>query len=273
MYRGEPIKRNGTRYRHRIHESLVFTANSFYWNARSEKGNSIDFLMLYYGMDFISAVNELLSYINISAEPYKTPQPREEFRFSDIRLDISTDFVMHYLSDMRCIDRKLIADFIARGYIYQEYATNNIIFPMYDEKHKAVGAEIHGSTKDSRYKGIAKNSKYGYGFNLVYGKPETVYFFESAIDLLSYLELMMKEQKQLSEKCFVSMGGLKENIVKHMTELYSSRIVLCADNDSAGHVFTNKILQTYSDTDVLYPPKEKDWNAYLMNIKRLENTN
>lgn len=267
LSKGEPLKRNGTRYRHIQHDSLVFTGNSFYWNGRSEKGNSIDFLMLYFDMDFKTAVNELLEYVGISDESELMPQKKQDFRFSEYRLELSTARVEYYLSVVRGIDRILILDFISHGYIYQEYGTKNIIFPMYDETHKVVGAEIRGSTKDGRYKGIGKNSKYGYGFNLVYGEPETVYCFESAIDLLSYIEYSIRTHTPLDRKCFVSMGGLKENVVHFMSRLYSPDIVLCVDNDTAGRNFSARMKLTYPKLVELYPPNYKDWNEYLRNKK------
>jgi len=267
-YKGEPIKRSGRRYRHTEHESLVFTDNSFYWNSRSEKGNSIDFLMLYYGMDFKTAVRELAEYSGIAQTYCTAPRTEEEFRFSTLALDIRTAQTAYYLTDIRGIDRKLVNHFISNCYIYQEIGTNNIIFPMYDEHHKAVGAELHGSTTDGRYKGIYKNSKYGYGFNIIYGTPKYLCFFESAIDLLSYIELMVNSGRTLRNIGFVSMGGLKENVVKHMTEVYHAQTVICADNDSAGRTFTEKLMQKFPVTDVLYPPLGKDWNEYLMLKKK-----
>lgn len=267
LYRGEPLRRDGRRYRHKNHDSLVFTDNSFYWNARSEKGNSIDFLMLFYQMDFMTAVGELLDYMNISPETNLTPQQTGEFRFSDLRLDISTARAVRYLSDIRKINRKLILHLVEHCCIFQEYGTRNIVFPMYDEGHKAVGAEIHGSTEDGRFKGISRNSKYGYGFNLVYGKPEHIYFFESAIDLISFIEVLLTYNVPLEKKGFVSMGGLKENVVKHMSEVYCGRIVLCVDNDEAGRIFSDKLQNTFPERMELYSPASKDWNEYLRNRK------
>ncbi len=270
IYRGEPIIKNGTRYRHLKHNSLVFTKNSFYWNSKNEKGNSIDFLMTFYGMDFLSAVNELLTYLNISPQVIDVPPKKVDFQFSKLCLDVSNKNVIEYLANIRMIERKLIIDLVQNGYICQESGTNNILFTMYDEQHTIVGAEVHGSTSDRRFKGIYKNSKYGYGFNIVYDKPENIYFFESAIDLISFIEIALRNHKSLSQKCFVSMGGLKDNVIKKMTSIYCSRIVLCVDSDIAGKNFVKNIKKIYPKAREIYPPMYKDWNEYLQNKKNLK---
>lgn len=270
IYKGEPIKKSGTRYRHLKHDSLVFTQNSFYWNSRNEKGNSIDFLMLYYGMDFISAVNELLDYLNLFPKAEYTPQKKETFDFSKLCLDKNGDNVIAYLSEKRMIDRELIISLVQNSYIFQECGTNNILFPMYDEKQNIVGAEVHGSTTDGRYKGIYKNSKYGYGFNISHGIPEKIYFFESAIDLISFMEIAVKNNKNLNQKCFVSMGGLKDSVIKRMSGICEKGIILCVDSDTAGRNFAEKVKKLYPNTRDIYPPKFKDWNEYLQSEKGLK---
>ena len=65
---GEPIIRNGHRHRHKNHESLVFTKNAYYWNARGEHGNSLDYLTKHIGMDFESAVNALVGHVYVPSE-------------------------------------------------------------------------------------------------------------------------------------------------------------------------------------------------------------
>lgn len=269
---GEPLTKSGSRYRHKTHDSLVFTGNSFYWNSKSQKGNSIDFLMLFYGMDFKTAVHELLSFDGGISFPETTvtPQIKQEFQLSDLQLDINTMRIEKYLSEIRGIDGKIITDIISHSLMYQEMTTRNIIFPMYDEHKKAVGAEIHGSTTDGRYKGISRNSKYGYGYNIIFGEPKEIYFFESAIDLISFIDISKREGTSVANKIYVSMGGLKGNIIRHMSNLYdvTSSIFMCVDNDSAGMTFVEKMKQAYPSLTEMYPPTGKDWNEYLIRSKK-----
>ena len=56
--RGEPLKRIGANYVHKDHDSLFIKGNMFTWYSRGKQGNSVDFLMLYYEMNFREAVSE-----------------------------------------------------------------------------------------------------------------------------------------------------------------------------------------------------------------------
>ena len=179
----------------------------------------------------------IIQYADTVGTSKEKPHILKDFQFSALRLDISTVRAENYLSDVRKISRGRVKSCISSLYIFQEYGIRNILFVMYDENRKAVGAEIHGSTKGGRFIGIAENPKYGYGFNIIYGKPKQIYFFESAIDLLSFLEIHMGKDIFVYNKAFVSMGGLKENVVKHMSGLYTYNIILCVDNDEAGQKF------------------------------------
>jgi len=147
---------------------------------------------------------------------------------------------------------------------------------MRDEKNNAVGAELQGVTK-KRFKGIMKNSKYGYGFNVRFSnsnddKYDYVLFFESAIDLISFMDYKQNHQNKSLENCIlVSMAGLKKNVVKHMLKVFKSdKVVLCIDNDEAERKFKDEIegvgvefLQRSPDV------KYKDWNEQLMVVKQL----
>ncbi len=93
-----------------------------------------------------------------------------------------------------------------------------------------MGAELNGTLSDKRYKGIAENSVYGYGFNLRTSKIEDLknyMFFESAIDMLSYINIYQIDGKlsELKDTILVSMGGLKLSIVKSTLEAF--KVVMC----------------------------------------------
>ena len=143
-----------------------------------------------------------------------------------------------YLTEQRGLSRLLVDQIIIDRYLFQEAKTNNIIFPIY-ENHQNVGAEVVGTMPDKRFKGIKTGSKYSCGYNLTFG-DETAYalFFESAIDLLSFIELSRTRGKDLQGCRLTSMMGLKPNIVAHtMQGLEGAQPYLCVDNDEAGQSF------------------------------------
>ena len=71
--RGEPLRPSGIRYKHAEHDSLVFTGNSYYWNAHKEHGNAIDFLQRFYKMSFREAV------LNLDANDLLPLQRQKDF--------------------------------------------------------------------------------------------------------------------------------------------------------------------------------------------------
>ena len=258
LARGEPLTPSGAgRYRHTEHDSLVFTGNAYYWNSRKEHGNAIDFLQRFYDMDFKSAVAELCGAEKNTAAP---PVPEARPAMAEIELAPDMVRVIAYLTEQRGLSRLLVKEIIASRHLFQEAKTNNAVFPIY-EQHNMVGAELVGILPQQRFKGIKTGSKYGCGYNLTFGE-ETAYalFFESAIDLLSFIDLSRMRGKDLAGCRLTSMMGLKENIVAHtMRELPKAQPFLCVDNDEAGANF----IKGMGLKARLPDPHFKDWNDQL----------
>jgi len=120
-----------------------------------------------------------------------------------------------------------------------------------------------------------KDSKYGYGFNVRFSHDNTfkyALFFESAIDLISFVDYKQNHQGKSLDGCIlISMAGLKKNVVKHMLEVFKcDKVVLCVDNDEAGRKFKNEIEGAGIDFLERSPDvKYKDWNEQLMAVKQL----
>jgi len=105
-----------------------------------KSGNSVDFLMGFYGMDFMTAVSELVQKEFTGQEKKEFMLPDiQSFSFGDISLSKDMRRGVAYLNKTRCIDYKVIQKLIKEKYIFQESKTNNLIFPMYDEHKKIVG--------------------------------------------------------------------------------------------------------------------------------------
>jgi hypothetical protein len=146
---------------------------------------------------------------------------------------------------------------------------------MYDELNVYVGAEIQGTLSNIRFKGIKPDSKYGYGFNVRFpASDENHYynyalFFESAVDLLSFIDIKARTEHKTLERCILtSMGGLKINVIKHTLEVFSNptslQCVLCIDADNAANTFREALVAEGINFIEQRPPHEhKDWNEYL----------
>lgn len=287
--KGIPLIKVGRRYKSKEHDSLVFTANSYVWNSRGkEHGNSLDYVTRHMDIDFVTAVKELSQYTGASI-----PNAEKAFTINDIELNPNRERAIAYLNKTRGIDYRIIQDLINGKMLYQSKHESNIVFPIRDESGNIVGAELNGTLSNLRFKGIAENSLYGYGFSIRTCEIKDIrnyLFFESAIDLLSYIniELIRDNLASFSNCLFVSMGGLKENILSNALEAFKSdseaSIFLCVDNDSAGHEFcklvsvkfeglsiTSAITSSYPKSINEYPvvpSSGKDWNELLIKSKK-----
>ena len=259
MDTGERLKKDGSRYRHAEHSSLIFKGNAYYWNSRSESGNSLDYLTRHLGYSFQDAVRTLSVRSGYAAEEYV-----DNAVYAAQEKAGNYSRVIAYLTKTRNIDPDLITTCINRKLLYQTSTNNNAAFVMIDENGLAVGEELQGTLSDKRFKGISKGSRYGYGFNIVPQSDTVLYllFFESAVDLLSFWTLAKRDGKPLTGCMLISMCGLKLNIVKHMSKVHSGQVVLCVDNDEAAHTF----IEQCRVSEIPYHlrlPQRKDWNEEI----------
>lgn len=262
MSRNEDIKKVGKYWIHKKHDSLVFRNNMFYWNSREEKGNSVDFLMLFYNYDFKTAIEELLKL-----------EPEEKIMCIEKEVELNIHYsqdvrrVIAYLTKKRFIDYEIIKNLLKRELIGQD-ERGNIVFKIYDENDFLVGAELCG-TGDKRFKGTQEGSKWGYGFNIkTRDELRYIFFFESPIDLISFYEL---KRDKVKNSILVSLAGLKENIFDSMIKINKMAFFnayICVDNDLAGKQFLSSIKAKYEDVKAYLPPSSyKDWNEFLIKSK------
>jgi hypothetical protein len=202
--KGEPLIKDGEQYRHEEHEGLVFTENAYYWESKQENGNAIDYLRYYKGMTYDEAILALTS-----ADYTFEERQKEDFKLDSLSDDYAK--LRRYLDEKQAISYGVTDSLAKNELLYQEIYTNNAIFPVLDERNNCVGAEVHGVT-EKRFRGIRNGNKYGYGFNVRLsddGTYDYALFFESAIDLLSFLDYQIYHKKKTLHRCLlVSMAGL-----------------------------------------------------------------
>jgi len=273
MARDEQLIPDGRSYRLAAHDSLVITGSMFNWNKHKgegvgkEFGNAIHFLRAYYGMGFREAVFELTgSGVGEKIDLPPPAEPPRPFNFAQIELAPNTKNVFAYLTKTRGLSPGLVNGLIEAGQLFQELEHNNAVFPIY-ENNTIVGAEVVGSLSDLRFKRIKTGSKYGCGYNLTYGNEVAFsLFFESVIDLLSFVDLAHMRGKGLEGCRLTSLAGLKQNIFDYtMKQLPDAQPFLCVDNDEAGQKF---IAANSGATARLPDPAFKDWNEQLLDFRK-----
>lgn len=262
---GEPLKSEGKNfYRHEDHDSLVVNSrkNYFSWNSRNVSGNAVTYLMNVHNLSFQHAVKKINDDLGDKAlSNFKKPEPSypNEFNY-DVKEVTTTDNVYNYLVHDRKIDPDLVQSFI-RADLIKEDSYKNVVF-KWKEKGQLIGANLQGTRVIPEEKRIRADRPYfkqvmpttkdatNSGFTFTRGYPDKIYFYESPIDLLSYLTL---NRSKLMNSRLVSMDGLKpqtvfqaiKNTLKELKEYGRDleSIILCVDNDSGGKEFIDKLKQ------------------------------
>ena len=279
MAHGFDLKKVGREYVWKDHDSLHIKDNrsgergAWFRFSEDKGGDNIGFLREYMGMSFVDAVEALTGeHIDRTYTPSRTYQPKpvqQTARELSLAEADNARRVFAYLCKTRGLDYDLVASLVRQGVIAQEEKTGNVLFKYYDEQGKVIGAEKVGTSTEHKFKGIATGSASGHGFEVVRGTGEKAFFFESAIDMLSYLQM---HDKELTDCRLVSMMGVKPNIVldtmlRH--NISPENVFLCSDNDTAGNDFAQRLQEQYPDMKrVITPDTYKDWNDMLRGIPK-----
>mgnify|MGYP002708407922 CR=1 FL=1 len=266
---GFSLKQVGREYILQEHDSLHIKNNEagevgkWFRFSENKGGNNIQFVQEFMGLDFISAV-ELLS--NEKAIPFHSHSisKAEPPKNREITLHESTDLsrAMHYLHHVRGLSIASLEKLAVKGRLSHEEKTGNAVFKIFDESGLLVGAEKVGTSVSVRFKSFDKGAANGYGFEMVIGEPKSTYFFESAIDAISFADLHSEQ----SDYRLVSMAGVKPSVVTETMKRYAispENIYLCTDNDKAGNEFAEKLIAQYPAMKRVTPNGAKDWNDIL----------
>lgn len=279
MSHGFDLKKVGREYVWKDHDSLHIKDNGpgergQWFRFRENKGgDNIGFLREYMDMSFIDAVEALTGeHIDRTYTPsrtYESKPVQQTARELSLAEADNSRRVFAYLCKTRGLDYDMLSALVKKGTISQEEKTGNVLFKYFGTDGKVIGAEKVGTSTEHKFKGIATSSAGGHGFEVVRGTGEKAFFFESAIDMLSYLQM---HDQELDNCRLVSMMGVKPNIVldtmlRH--NLSPENVFLCSDNDTAGNDFAQRLQEQYPDMKrVITPDTYKDWNDMLRGIPK-----
>ena len=277
---GFDLKKVGREYVWKDHDSLHIKDNGpgergQWFRFRENKGgDNIGFLREYMDMSFIDAVEALTGeHIDRTYTPsrtYESKPVQQTARELSLAEADNSRRVFAYLCKTRGLDYDMLSALVKKGTISQEEKTGNVLFKYFGTDGKVIGAEKVGTSTVHKFKGIATGSAGGHGFEVVRGTGEKAFFFESAIDMLSYLQM---HDQELDNCRLVSMMGVKPNIVldtmlRH--NISPENVFLCSDNDTAGNDFAQRLQEQYPDMKrVITPDTYKDWNDMLRGIPKV----
>ncbi len=279
MANGFELKKVGREYSWKEHDSLNIKDNEFgergqwFQFSTQEGGDNIAFVQKFMNKSFVEAVEMLNGevYVRDFVPSHSYEYKPKKVQKSDISIAENVDCkrVFAYLCKTRGLDYGIISELVKSGKIAQEQKTGNAVFKILDENNRLVGAEKVGTSTQKKFKGIATGSASGYGFEVCKGNGENLLFFESSIDMLSYLQMY---GSRLENHRLVSMMGVKPNTVidtmkRH--EISPENVFICSDNDKAGNELFTRLQNEFPQMKRIFPNNRyKDWNDALRDIPK-----
>ena len=276
--RGEKLERAGREYKliysddSGSHDSITIRGSTWFDHKNQTGGGAIKFMQYHYGMDFPTAVQELLGQrvTSLSSVPLKSTNQSEkqkDFRLPEANNNMHRVFA--YLIKQRFIAAEVITHFAKRKLLYEDKEHHNAVFVGADENGVPRQAHKRGTTtfgKSFRQTVEGSDTKYSFAH---FGESGKLFIFEAPIDMLSYLTLYPENWQEHS---YIAMNGVYENAVLTALKGHSnlSEIVICTDNDVGGIDSADRLSDIlkekgYADIKRILPIN-KDWNEDLKQL-------
>ena len=273
----ELVRINSEIYTTRTHDSLKISNGKWCWWSRGIGGRSaLDYLIKVRGIEFVEAVQHLCGCTRYSPlPPVYTVKPPKKPPFVLPKPYENNERVLRYLTG-RGIDLDILAYCIKTGRLYED-ENHNCVFVGFDSSGQAKYAMLRSSSPTSVFLREVEGSDKRYAFALSFHQDaDTVYLFESSIDLLSFATLRKDAWQDIN---YLSLSGVyqpKKTIADTPLPAalaqylhgypYVRHIVLCLDNDQAGRLAAQTICALLPErytTKLLLPDKGKDYNHQL----------
>ena len=273
--RGEKLERVGIEHKFIYydssgkHDSITIRGSKWFDHKNQTGGGAIKFMQEFYGMDFQTAVQELLgrSISPLSNSPPKADKQEQKTRdFKLPEANSNMHRVYAYLIKQRFISAEIITHFAKQHTLYEDKNHHNAVFVGLNENGEPKQAHKRSSNSvGSTFRITCSGSDTRYSF-AHFGEDERLYVFEAPIDMMSFLTLYPKDWQKHS--C-IAMNGVYENAVLAALKNHSnlSEVILCVDNDEGGIEAVDRLKDIltengYTDVKRLAPPY-KDWNEVL----------
>lgn len=278
---------SGEIYCTRTHDSLKISNGKWFWWSRGIGGRSaLDYLVKVRNMGFVDAVEHLCNqkhYVEKCVDCFVKPKPKPPFILPTRYMNSKR--VIGYLL-ARGISQQLIQACLNNNMIYEETEHHNCCFVGFDKNGKAQYAMCRSSMPKSTFMQEVSGSNKEYSFQLpINSNSDTLYVFESAIDLLSFATQRQGNNEDVMNGNYLSLSGVYQPLKKVLeTPLPAAlsrflkqnqhirHISLRLDNDTAGILAARTIQALLKDKyEVTYVPPiiGKDYNEQLMRQKGL----
>ncbi|WP_314576465.1 DUF3991 domain-containing protein [Enterococcus gilvus] len=278
--KGLGVTNKGRDYRLEDHDSFVFDRRKqrFYWNSQGISGDIIELSKLFFVDEsikepkerFQKAVDVILNEGQNVERVSNLHFEREDYKHHPEDYCALSPVGWSYLTETRKIPVDVVKGMEMNGLILEmkpkserrhyivkdDRLDNAIVFLWRDQTNQDVtGATYQGTEvnfekfpKRGTYKHIDKDPTPNEAFNWKFGSPKHLKFFESGIDLASYVAT---NRKELKDTWLISMDGVKQNVVAHYfgqavqelsaKEEFPKTLEICVDNDVAGQRFFERV--------------------------------
>ncbi len=251
----------------------------------SNGGSQIDFLRVFAGMEVKDAVFWLLDftgYKNFMPERKKTEVPVLRHQASKHMEKVKQHFILpaqaenddilyRYLTSDRAVPLETVDFFVRHGLVYEERWHHNIVFKGNDKNGITRFASMRGTDGSSFKCDVAGNDK-NYGFNIWNDRNGSLYIFEAAIDLMSFVGLYNDYESNKLALGMLHDAPLAVFLKEHPQV---KNIYFCLDQDRPGrkaaYIFCQKYYGLgYEVADCPPPEPFKDYNEWLVSVKKCQ---
>ena len=271
------------------HDSISVRRNRWYDHKNMRGGYPLKFMQEFYGMNFRTAMKELLhgeepelgrkknaeqekpnvsEKTKVKGNTAKCEDGTKKTEFKLPEKDSNMKRLFAYLLQTRFLSKDVVKSFVAQKTLYQEKEHGNVVFVGTDKDGEAKSAckkSTAEQAKGFRMTVAGSDCRYGFCWR---GESSKLYVFEAAIDLMSFITLRNDKWKADS---FLALDGLSPKPLLQFLEEQKKihEIFLCLDYDAAGIEACDKlkdilIEKGYEAEKIKREyPLYKDWNEQL----------
>jgi len=265
------------------------SGRGYYCFSTDKKGNIVDFVREYFGLDFIEAVEKILDCRAYEQTTHYVP-PGDKKSRGDLVLppkDKSFNQTIAYLTQTRKIDKEIVYAMIKAGKVYgarterNGQSFHNCAFVGYDEEGKPRYCALRAPSSNSKFRQDVENSDKTYGFSME-GKSNRVFVFEAPIDAMSHATLCKFYSIDWRADHRIAEGGLSDKALRRYLKQHPeiAEIIFCYDNDvdgklpdgtshNHGQVYAENCAREFRKLGyktAIQTPNTKDFNNDLKNF-------
>lgn len=217
--------------------------NVWYCFTASKGGGLVQLLMFLENKSWKEAVTEILGCPQEGIVSYdRTRSEKSEMPLELPEKSSNARNVIAYLCSTRRLDYDIVIWCLKEKLIYQD-KRKNCVFVGYDNNGRVKHVHLKGTNPDRTFIKDIEDSDKRFAFSII-GETNTVFVFESPVDLLSYMSLKINIGLDVDDS-YISLYGTSNLRLIQFLEDYpdTKEIVLCLDNDAAGIKATQEITE------------------------------